>query len=164
MEIVTALILGFIIAKSAGTKSIVKTKAKIAALAVASPSVFIGTTAEILSEAKPTAVVREVRSKAKKFLLTRRILAKVLDNMGQSYDILDNINTLQETLTSGDYDLLFADGTLITESIINDHGNIAIIASTDTNNPQEVSVILGENIANTASKEEIENIIKKYRG
>ncbi len=101
---------------------------------------------------------------AKKFLLARRVLAKVLENIGQNYEILDDVGTLQKALASGDYDLLFADANLITESISDDHGNIAIIASTDTNNPHEVAVKWGENISNTASKEEIENIIKKYRG
>jgi len=101
---------------------------------------------------------------AKKFLLARRVLAKVFDNIGQDYEILSDVNTLQETLASGDYDLLFADANLITESINNDYKDIAIIASTDTNSPQEVAVTLGENISNTASKEEIENIITKYRG
>ncbi|RLA70937.1 MAG: hybrid sensor histidine kinase/response regulator [Epsilonproteobacteria bacterium] len=101
---------------------------------------------------------------AKKFLLARRVLAKVLENLGQDYEILDDINSLQKALASGNYDLLFADGNLITESIGNEHDNVAIISSTDTNNPQEVTVKLGENITNMATKEEIENIIKKYRG
>ncbi len=101
---------------------------------------------------------------AKKFLLARRVLAKVLENLGQDYEILDDVSTLQKALASGDYDLLFADGNLITESISNVDENIAIIASTDTNNPQKVAVKLGQNISNTASKEEIENIITKYRG
>jgi len=115
------------------------------------------------------AIVLEIEAKkkiliAKKFLLARRVLAKVLENLGQDYEILDDVSTLQEALVSGDYDLLFADANLITESISNDNGNIAIIASTDANNPHEVAVTLGENISNTASKEELENIITKYRG
>ncbi len=101
---------------------------------------------------------------AKKFLLARRILAKVLENMDHEYVILDDVTTLKEALSSGDYDLLFADSDLITESLSNDYGNIAIIASMDTNNPQEVAIQYGESIANTASKEEIANIITKYRG
>ena len=101
---------------------------------------------------------------ARKFLLARRVLAKVLKNLGQSYDILEDVNTLQEALRSSDYDLLFADANLITESIRNDHKEIAIISSTDSNTPQEVAVNLGENITNTTSKEEIKNIITKYRG
>ncbi|MEA2048323.1 MAG: ATP-binding protein [Campylobacterota bacterium] len=101
---------------------------------------------------------------AKKFLLSRRILAKVLDNLGHDYVILDDISTLQEALASGDYDLLFADSNLITENISNDYANIAIIASIDTNSPQEVAIQYGETITNTATKEEIENIITKYRG
>ena len=101
---------------------------------------------------------------AKKFLLARRVLAKVLENLGQDYVILEDVTTLKEALSSDDYDLLFADSDLITESISNDHANIAIIASVDTNNPQEVGIQYGQSIANTASKEEIANIITKYRG
>ena len=101
---------------------------------------------------------------AKKFLLSRKILSKVLDNLGHDYLILDDINALHETLASGEYDLLFADSNLITETISNDYANIAIIASIDTNSPQEVDITYGETIANTATKEEIENIITKYRG
>ena len=101
---------------------------------------------------------------AKKFLLARRVLAKVLENLDQDYDILDDTSTLASTLASGEYDLLFVDSNLLTESISNDNENIAIISSTDTNNPQEVAVKYGESIGNTASKEEIKNIITKYRG
>ena len=101
---------------------------------------------------------------AKKFLLARRVLAKVLENLDQAYDILEDVNTLEDALASDNYDLLFVDGNLLTESISKANENIAIIASIDTNNPQEVTVKYGESIGNTASKEEIKNIITKYRG
>jgi hypothetical protein len=52
----------------------------------------------------------------------------------------------------------------VTESISQSNENIAIISSSNTNNPQEVAVQKGETVSNTASKEEIENIITKYRG
>ncbi|MDQ7047960.1 MAG: ATP-binding protein [Sulfurovum sp.] len=101
---------------------------------------------------------------AKKFLLAKRVIAKVLKNLDYDYEILKDIDTLEKTLASGDYDILFTDTNLITESISNDNVNIAIISSADTNNPQTVAVTLGENISNTASKEELEKIITKYRG
>ncbi|MBT8348571.1 MAG: response regulator, partial [Sulfurovum sp.] len=101
---------------------------------------------------------------AKKFLLSRRVLAKVLENLGHDYDVLDDINMLEGKLASGDYDILFADTDLITESISQSNGNIAIISASNTNDPQEVTVQKGETISNTASKEETENIITKYRG
>ena len=101
---------------------------------------------------------------AKKFLLARRVLAKVLENLDQAYDILEDVNTLEDALSSDDYDLVFVDGNLLTESISKANENIAIIAFIDTNNPQEVTVKYGESISNTASKEEIKNIIMKYRG
>ena len=101
---------------------------------------------------------------AKKFLLARRVLAKVLENLGHDYDTLDDMNMLESKLASGDYDILFTDADLVTESISQSNEDIAIISSSNTNNPQEAAVQKGENISNTASKEETENIITKYRG
>jgi len=101
---------------------------------------------------------------AKKFLLARRVLAKVLENLGHDYDVLDDTSMLESTLASGNHDLVFIDTDLVTEKISQSHGNIAIISSSNTNNPQEITVQKGESITSTASKEEIENIITKYRG
>jgi len=101
---------------------------------------------------------------AKKFVLARRVLAKVLENLGHDYDILDDMDMLESKLASGDYDILFTDTDLVTESISQSNGNVAIISSSNTNVPQEVSVQKGETISNTASKEETQNIITKYRG
>ncbi len=101
---------------------------------------------------------------AKKFVLSRRVLAKVLENLGYDYDILEDVDTLEEKLASNHYDILFTDVKLVSDSISNSHENIAIISSCDTKNPQEVTVANGETIASTATKEEIDNIIKKYRG
>jgi len=101
---------------------------------------------------------------AKKFLLARRVFAKVLENLGHEYDVLDDMNRLENRLASGEYDILFADADLITETISDSNQNVAIITSSDSNNPLEVAVQKGESIASTASKEETEDIIKKYRG
>ena len=96
--------------------------------------------------------------------MARRVLAKVLDNLGQDYDVLDDVNMLESKLASDSYDILFTDTDLVTESISQSNENVAIISSSNTNNPQEAAVQKGETISNTASKEEIENIITKYRG
>jgi CheY-like chemotaxis protein len=101
---------------------------------------------------------------AKKLILARRVLSKVIDNLGYTYDILDDMSTLESKLASNEYDILFTDVKLITEGISSSNENIAIITSCDTRNHDEASVLRGENIANTATKEEIDNIIKKYRG
>ncbi len=101
---------------------------------------------------------------AKKFLLSRRVLSKVLENLDHNYDALDDMNMLESKLASGDYDILFTDTDLVTESISQSNDNIAIISSSNTNDPQEAAVQKGETISNTASKDEIENIITKYRG
>ena len=101
---------------------------------------------------------------AKKFLLSRRILAKVLDNMGYSYDILDTFDDLKEKLASGAYDILFCDTELVTSDISESNENIAIICTNNTPNPQEITVKKGEILSGTVSKEEIEKLIRKYRG
>ena len=101
---------------------------------------------------------------AKKFLLSSRVLAKVLENLGYAYDTLDEINMLEEALASDQYDIVFTDADLVTENISKSDQNIAIIISGNTNNPQKVAVHKGETILNTASKEETRNIIIKYRG
>lgn len=83
---------------------------------------------------------------AKKFLLERRVLAKVLENLGYDYKILEDISTLENELASGEYDILFSDADLITENI-----------SSQTND--DLVIITSEN-----SKENIQDIIKKHRG
>jgi len=101
---------------------------------------------------------------AKKLLLSRRILAKVLDNLDKEFDILEDTGALEETLASDKYDLVFADIDLITDSIAQSNENIAIITSKNAASAAEINVQNGETIDNSASKEDIENIIMKYRG
>jgi hypothetical protein len=55
------------------------------------------------------------------------------------------MDQLVDKLSSDTYDILFSDADLITEEISQDHDNLAIITS-------------------EKSKEEIVNLIKKYRG
>ena len=82
---------------------------------------------------------------AKKFILEKRVLSKVLDNIGCSYTILDDTDTLKSEIASGKYDIVFADEDLVDESISKNNKNLAIITSVN-------------------SKDEIESLIKKYRG
>jgi CheY-like chemotaxis protein len=82
---------------------------------------------------------------AKKLLLEKRVLSKVIKNLGYDFDTLDDMGQLEDRLASGSYDILFSDEDLVTASISQNYANLAIITS--------------EN-----SKEEIENLIKKYRG
>jgi signal transduction histidine kinase/DNA-binding response OmpR family regulator len=96
---------------------------------------------------------------AKKFVLTQKVLAKVLDNLQEEYDILDNTASLEDAISSNAYDIVFTDTHIFTESM--DNKNVAIILSDDT---QNVTVAKGESISPEASKEEISQIITKYRG
>jgi len=82
---------------------------------------------------------------AKKFLLEKRVLTKVIENLGYAYDVLDNIDILEEKLASNEYDILITDDNLVTDKLTQSNSKLAIITS--------------EN-----SKEKIEEFIKKHRG
>ena len=101
---------------------------------------------------------------AKKFLLTRRILAKVLDNLNYDYDSLDDTTTIETALASGKYDVAFIDTDLISKNISDSYKDIALISSCNSKDIEEAVVQTGETISGTATKEDIDNIIKKYRG
>ena len=82
---------------------------------------------------------------AKKFLLERRILIKVLDNLGYSYDSLENLETLREEIASEKYDIIFTDSHLLPENI--------------SQLQEEITIVTGNK-----TKEDIETIIIKKRG
>jgi len=80
---------------------------------------------------------------AKKFLLERRVLTKVLDNLGYDYDIVEEMATLEEKLSSGAYDILFTDSDV--GSGIQHTNDVAIVTE-------------------SKAKDEIEAAIKAHRG
>ncbi len=82
---------------------------------------------------------------AKKFLIEKRVLTKVIENLGYAYKVLDNTDLIEEELASADYDVLFTDKALATDSISRSDDNLAIITSVN-------------------SKEEIEALINAHRG
>ena len=82
---------------------------------------------------------------AKQFLLESRVLQSVLDHLGYAYKVLDDLSDLHSELVSGTYDIVFADGDILTDEISNISDNIAIITTQH-------------------SKEEIKSIIQKSRG
>jgi signal transduction histidine kinase/DNA-binding response OmpR family regulator len=81
---------------------------------------------------------------AKKFTLTNNLLAKVLTNIGYIYEILDNEENLIERISSENYDIVFTDDVFV-DTIKSTNNDIMIVTSSNT-------------------KEEITNMIKKYRG
>jgi len=82
---------------------------------------------------------------AKKFLLERRVLVKVIENLGYPYESLESMNSFENELTSGKYDIVFADTDLLTGNISQMHNNLDIITT-------------------RKSKEEIEDLIRRQRG
>jgi signal transduction histidine kinase/DNA-binding response OmpR family regulator len=82
---------------------------------------------------------------AKKFLLERRILTKVIENLGYDYDIVEDMNTLDEKISSGNYDILFTDAELATDALKAKADGIEIVTVSN-------------------DKDEIEHMIKAHRG
>jgi CheY-like chemotaxis protein len=82
---------------------------------------------------------------AKKFLIEKRVLTKVIENLGFDYKVLDDTDLLENELSSTSYDVLFTDKDLVTDSISKSDDNLAIITSVN-------------------SKEEIEALINTHRG
>jgi len=82
---------------------------------------------------------------AKKLKIEARVLSKIIDNLGYTYSVLDDIDKLKDELDSGKYDILFADDSVISDDIRGSYGNVAIIT-------------------NANSKEKIEEVIKQHRG
>ncbi len=82
---------------------------------------------------------------AKKFLLERRILTKVIENLGYDYDIVEDMSQLESKVASGAYDILFADEELVTDALRQAAGDVAIVTD-------------------SKEKEQIEAAIKSHRG
>ncbi len=82
---------------------------------------------------------------AKKFLIEKRVLEKVLSNLGYDYTTLEHTEQLNDELASGKYDIVFADADLISDDISQSYSNLAIITASN-------------------SKDEIDTLIKKHRG
>lgn len=83
---------------------------------------------------------------AKKFPLENKVLGKIIENLGLEYKILTDFDQLENELSSGKFDLVFTnESSLISDEAKKLYPNISIITESVT-------------------KEEIENLIKKYRG
>jgi len=99
---------------------------------------------EIL-ESVPETVENKKILIAKKFLLERRVLTKVIENLGYDYDIVEDMDTLEEKLAQGSYDILFTDAELVTDTLRSKAEGIEIVTVSN-------------------DKDEIERIIKAHRG
>ena len=78
-------------------------------------------------------------------MIERRVLEKVLDNLNHAYDVIDDMDDLNDSLQTANYDIVFTDSDLVTDEISQSYANLAIITSSN-------------------SKDEIESVIKKHRG
>ena len=79
---------------------------------------------------------------AKKFLLECRLLAKILDDLGYPYEILEQTQRVEEMILSGAYDIVFTDQSLLPEKV---NADVLIVTK-------------------AVSKEDIKKIVKEYRG
>jgi len=82
---------------------------------------------------------------AKKFILERRVLIKVLENIGYSYNSIEQLDTLEHEILSEHYDIIFTDKSLVSDALI------------DTNNKLSI-------ITDKKSKDEIIELIQNQRG
>ena len=82
---------------------------------------------------------------AKKFLIEKRVLEKVLDNLGLAYTTLNNNDEITESLRSNKFDILLTDEFLLTDTIKNTFSSVSMITEAQ-------------------SKEEIQMLVNKLRG
>jgi signal transduction histidine kinase/CheY-like chemotaxis protein len=82
---------------------------------------------------------------AKRFLLEQRVLIKVISNLGFDYDTLNELTQLESKLNSNDYDIVFTDDKLFTDTI-------------------KVFTKTIDIVTNTKSKDEIKTLIRLKRG
>ena len=102
---------------------------------------------------------------AKRSLLEGRILAKMVDNLGLDYQILESPSDLTSEAVSGKYDILIADADLLPDDLSQIEESVAIIALSDSEEDHKAfNVARGESIPHTLSGEILETLIKKYRG
>jgi len=77
---------------------------------------------------------------AKKTLLERRILTKVLENLGYDYTILESMDLLEEKVKSGHYNILFADASLPTDTIAKYDSSLTIVTTSKTK--EEINTLI----------------------
>jgi len=77
---------------------------------------------------------------AKKFLLERRVLTKVIENLGYDYEIIEDMAQLANKLQSGEYDILFADPELVTEEVKSAANDVVIITDSNDKNNIETAI------------------------
>jgi len=82
---------------------------------------------------------------AKKFLIEKKVLTKVIENLGYDHKVLDNTDLLENELTSANYDVLFTDKDLVTDSIRKSNDDLLVITSIH-------------------SKDEIVSLVNTHRG
>ena len=66
---------------------------------------------------------------AKKFLLARRILIKVLDNLQYDYKAIEIMDTLENEIDSGQYDIIFTDSDLMPDELSKENNQRTIITT-----------------------------------
>jgi len=77
---------------------------------------------------------------AKNFILEQRILIKVLENIGYSYKAIENIDTLEEEILSGTYDIIFTDKSTLTDELMRSHNHLSIV--TDKKSKDEIITLI----------------------
>jgi len=77
---------------------------------------------------------------AKKLILERRVLIKVLENLGYSHNVIEDVDTLETEILSGQYDIIFTDTSLVTDAFTEKYSHLNII--TDKKSKDEIITLV----------------------
>ena len=102
---------------------------------------------------------------AKNFPLNIKILSTLIDSLGQEYEVLEDKSKLAQALESNKYDIVFIDEEYITPEILDiaKKHNIHLVITEELKKEQEFDSDIVLVIKHLTSKNEIQNIIKKFR-
>ena len=79
---------------------------------------------------------------AKKFLIEKRVLEKVLSNLNLEYTTLNNNHEIEEALSSNEFDILLTDETLITDTIKSTFSSVHMITSAQSK--EKIKMLINE--------------------
>ena len=136
---------------------------------VEEPKVEVKETAKVEEKTTPkveTPKKKELADKiliAKKSLLEARILSKMVESTGNSYEVIDNIANLDAKIATNEYGILFTDAQFVSDIVKSQKDALAIILPKKSNF-DTLGITLGEELEGKINKAIVEEIIKKYKG
>jgi CheY-like chemotaxis protein len=99
---------------------------------------------------------------AKRGLLEGRILATIIKNSGAKFNIQTDLSLLDSEIATKNYDILFTDVDLLSNTIREQKDELAIILPKNSKF-DSLDISFGEELSGAVTKKSIDDIIKKYR-